>query len=579
MKAFDSGVTSSLLVMCTGAGKTICFGHVADRMLPRGRVMVLVHRQELLDQAAEKMLRVTGHVAAIEKAEQFSDEDSLHGKPPLVIASVQSLNSGDDDMRRLHRFDPADFALLIADECHHGVSTTWKRCIDHFKQNSDLRVLGVTATPDRADECGLAEIFEHVAYDYQLPRAINDGYLVPIHQRRVFIEGLEFAKIKTVAGDFDQGELEAAMLAEKPLHGVTHATIEQACNLELGYLESIRDNNNRADMLYERLGGAMARKTLLFTVSVSHAERVAEIINRWIPGSAVSISGKTPKLERERIVNAFADGAIRFLANCAVALEGFDEPSIEIVSMARPTKSRTIYAQAVGRATRPAGHIAGDLGKAADASARRAMISASNKPHCEILDFVGNSGRHKLVCTADLLGTAQTPEEVTERAAGLAEAGEVDMSEALEQAEEELKQSREAQSLVEELEAERSDRDDEMRLTAEASRRVNVVATAKYQTQDVDGFDNSQLEPEVKGAGGATPKQIDFLVKLGVDRATAAGYGRRQAGAVITSQKQKRGTNGQRWKLKTLGFTPSEIDGMNFEQCIRTIDESTRGAA
>jgi superfamily II DNA or RNA helicase len=577
MSAFNSGTQTTLVVASTGTGKTLIFGHIAKSMLQRGRVMVLVHRQELLTQAAEKIRRITGIEPGIEKAEQFSAEDSVYGKPPIVIASVQSLNSGDDELRRLHRFDPSEFSLCVLDEAHHGVAGSFRRCIDHFKTNEDCRVLLVTATPDRADERGLAEICQHVAFDYELNHAIGDGYLVPIHQRRVRIDGLEFARIRTVAGDFDQGELEAAMLAEKPLHGVVHATIEQACRFEIGYLETIRDDANRVGTLAARLGEMQPRKTLLFTVSVSHAERVAEIINRWIPDSAVAISGKTPKQDRENIIADFASGRIRFLANCAVALEGFDEPSIELVAMARPTKSRTIYAQALGRATRPAEAVAHLLGELATADERRAAIRESAKPKCEILDFSGNSGRHKLICAADILGTAK-PDCIIERAAELSDESDIDTSEAIERAEQEFDRAREATALLEEIEADAADAVDERRVTAEAARRLNVVATAQYSINNVNAFDQSQMEPPSPSSDGPSPKQIDALANLGVAAATAANYSRRQASAVIQNLRATRCTNRQAFALRRHGFDEAEIKAMNFDAAMKALDEARNGA-
>ena len=119
----------------------------------------------------------------------------------------------------------------------------------------------MTATPDRADERGLAEVCDHVAFDYELSDIIRDGFLVSIRQRRVFIEGLEFAKIHTVSGDLDQQELEAAMLAECPLHGTVHATIETACGLEIGYLETVR--TMWSNYFHDATGGAATMDTVL----------------------------------------------------------------------------------------------------------------------------------------------------------------------------------------------------------------------------------------------------------------------------------------------------------------------------
>lgn len=575
--AFNGGVQTTMIVLPTGGGKTIVFGHIAKEMLARGRVMILAHRGELLEQAADKLHRITSIRAEMEKAEMFTTEDHAFGKPPLVVASVQTLNSGNDQLRRLHRFDPNDFVLVVLDEGHHGPADSFKRCLDYFKQNRDCRVLLVTATPDRADERGLREICDHVAFDYELPDIINDGYLVPIRQRRVRVDGLEFAKIRNLAGDFDQGELEAAMLAEKPLHGVAHATIEQACGFEIGYLETIRDFEDRADRLRDRMDDRLPRKTLLFTVSVSHAERLAEILERWMPGSAKSVSGAMPLFQRQMILEKFRTGEIRFLCNCMIATEGFDEPSIELIVCARPTKSRPLYAQMIGRGTRPAQDIAHALGELEDASARRKRIAESVKPRLDVLDFTGNCGRHKLVSVADLLGVAK-PQEILDRAAEIAEEEAVDMSDAIAQAEDEANVAAFAQSLFDEEQAERADAEDEQRVSADAMRRLQVVATADYSMRNVDGFDHSQREAPSNDPAKASPKQVSLLCSLGADSRTAANFTRKQAGAVIDKLMAKRGTNNQRWKLRTLGYSNEEIERLNFHECSAAIGAGMRRA-
>lgn len=577
LAAFAAGEGATLIVAATGTGKTICFAHIASEFVRRGRVMVLVHRKELLDQAVRKLTAVAGIMPDVEKAERFSDEDGMHGKPPIVVASVQTLNSGGDDLRRMHRFDPSEFSLVICDEVHHGIADSWLRVIRYFQGgNPDLKLLGVTATPDRADGRGLAELIGHVAGVYDLPDAIRDGYLVPIRQRRVRIDGLEFSKIHTVAGDFDQGELEAAMLAERPLHGVVHASIEQACGLEIGFLETIRDQENRANLLRRRMGDKPPLKSLIFTVSVAHAERMAEILNRWIPGCAESVSGATPEDEREAILRRFARGETSFLANCAVALEGFDEPSIAMVIMARPTKSRTIYAQAVGRGTRPSDSVAHELGLHNEPEVRRKTIADSDKPRLVVLDFTGNCGRHKLVCAADLLGTAKPLDQI-ERAKELIDEGETDVEEAIEQAGREAELERQAREICEEIESDGNDASDERRVCAEAMRRLNVVATAQYSIRQVSAFDHSDIEAPSASEDQATPKQVDALVALGVPAQTAAGYSRRQAGVVIGKLRETRCSTRQAWALRRRGFSEDEIQKMNFPMASEALD--AKGAA
>lgn len=578
LAAFAEGKSRTLVILPTGGGKTIVAAHVTKAMLQKGRVMVLAHRDELIRQAVIKFHKVTGIEPAIEKADEFSEEDGLMEKPPIVVSTIQTQNSGTDELRRMARFDPKEFSLLWVDECHHAVSATWKRCIDYYANgNPDLKILFVTATPDRADERGLAEICDHIAFDYELPDIIRDGYLVPIRQKRVRIEGLEFSKIHNAGDDFAQGELEAAMMVEKPLHGVIQATIETSCDLEIGFLETLRDDEERDKKLAARMGDRLPRKTLTFTVSVSHAERTAEIINRWIPRSAAALSGESPEEDRRGVLKKFANGSIRFLVNCALFLEGFDEPSIEVVAMARPTKSRMLYAQAVGRGTRPLESIAAPLGELEDPAERRKLIADSPKKYLTVLDFVGNSGKHKLVCSCDILGTA-CPQDVIDRAAEIAEEEEIDAQAALDRAGEEIESGRAAEAAMAEASAEDADAADEMRITAAAARRLSLVGTGQYSIQQVSAFDPHDIAPaEVRiGPNGITPKQVDFLRKLGVSVQTASGYSKAQASAVIGKLKLERCTKPQGWRLKTLGYSEDAISSMNFEQASQAIDSAMR---
>jgi superfamily II DNA or RNA helicase len=364
-------MSRTLLVLPTGTGKTVVFSVIIRWWLEQGlgRVLVMAHREELITQAVEKITAITGEAPDIEMSDSRADQCSLHGRAPVVVTSVQTMCREN----RHSRFDPADFTLLVIDEAHHATAATYQRVINYFSQNPNLKILGVTATPDRADEEALGQIFESVAFEYGIQEAIVDGYLVPIEQRFVIVEGMNLAGCRTTAGDLNEGDLAAIMEEEQVLHGVLDPTI--------------------------RLAGDTP--TLFFATSVAHAERMAEIGNRHRPGSSVCLHGKTPREERRDKLKAFSRGEFQYLFNCGLFLEGFDESSIGVVAMARPTKSRSLYSQAVGRGTRPLPGIVDGLD---DADSRRLAISTSGKPNLLVLDFVGNSGRHKLVSTADILG-------------------------------------------------------------------------------------------------------------------------------------------------------------------------------
>lgn len=462
---------STLVVLPTGGGKTILFADVIRRMFPR-RALVLAHREELIFQARDKIQRVTGLQADVEMGE-YRAESGLFDAARVVVSTIQTQCSGGDGGGRMGKFDPQRFGVLIIDEAHHATSPSYRRVIDYYRTNPALKVLGVTATPDRADEEALGQVFQSVAFDYEVLDAIHDGWLVPIEQQMVHVEGLDYSSIRTTAGDLNGGDLAAVLEAEKNLQQIAAASLQI-------------------------IG---PRRALVFTASVKAAEMTAEIFNRYRPGMASWVCGKTEREERRRILADFAAGKLQVVCNCGVLTEGFDDPGVEVVIMGRPTKSRSLYSQMVGRSTRP---LPGVVDGPETADERRAAISASAKPSCLVVDFVGNAGKHKLVTSADILG-GKVSEEALELALArtLKAGGPVNMTEALGEAEEELKQQREQARL------------------AEVARRARLVATARFTTQSVDPFDVLELDP-VKQRGWdngreLTEKQRSLLAKQGIN--------------------------------------------------------------
>lgn len=427
--------TSSLVVMPTGTGKTVVFGHIANNFIDKGRVLVVAHRDELLEQAGDKLQRITGYRADIEKAESYAPTgDTLIDHSPLVVASVQSLISGKGDWRRVHRFDPQEFSLVIVDEAHHSVSDSYIESLNHFRKNPNLKILGVTATPDRADEAALGRVFEDVAYEYSIVNAISDGWLVPIRQQVIHIDSIDYSDVKTTAGDLNGADLERVLLIEKNLHGMAVPTLDICGD----------------------------RKTIVFTVTVKQAERLAEILNRYKENSAIVIHGKTPEEERKEKTRAFRDGEYQFFVNVGIATEGFDVPDVHCIVMGRPTKSRSLYSQMLGRGTRP---LAGLVDGLEMADERKQAIELSAKPEMLVIDFVGNSGRHAIVHAADILG-GDYEDEVVELAKREMAKAPKRVDDALVAAEKELRERRER---------------------AEAERRAKVKAKVSYvaQTKDV----------------------------------------------------------------------------------------------
>lgn len=465
---------STLAVLPTGTGKTIMFGTaIAQRP---GRALIVAHREELIFQAKDKMQRIMpDEQISIEMGEwsALGSSGGLLGNPKAVCASVQTLH---DD--RIKKFDPGWFDFLVVDEAHHAArhNKTYTRVIDHFSQNDKLRILGVTATPDRSDEMALGQVFSSVACNYELNQAIDDGWLVKLRQQMVSVEDLDFSNIATYMGDLSAGQLDELMAEEKVCHKVVSPTLD------------IVDD----------------KKCLVFTAGVAQAHKMAEIFNRWKPGSAVALDGKTEKPERRIELKRFAAGEFQFLIGCGLFLEGFDEPTIEVIVQARPTASRSLAAQIVGRGTRILPNVIegvenGEFWRLPTADERKAAIANSAKPELTVIDFVGNAGRHKLCYTGDILGGKYADEVVELAETWCKKAGEQGRSVPIDDA---LKLAKE--------------RIEEQKKLA----RRKVMAQAKYAVKPINPFDvfdlSTKREPGWHKGRRPSDNQMKALRKMGV---------------------------------------------------------------
>lgn len=475
LRAWDDA-PSALVVLPTGCGKTVVFGEVIRRIQPR-RAMVVAHREELIFQARDKIAKITGLDAEIEMGE-YRASGWFGTAAPVVVSTIQTQCAGGDGLGRMAKFLPSDYGALVIDEAHHATSASYRRVIDFYRQNAELRVLGVTATPNRADEAALGQVFDNVAYNYEILQAIKDGWLVPIKQQMVEIESLDLSQVRTTAGDLNQGDLSEILEEEENLLGIASSTVEICKD----------------------------RRALIFAASVKEAERLCEIINRYRPDSAGWICGETDKDERRKILGDFKSGRLHFMVNCGVLTEGFDNAGVQAVVMARPTKSRALYAQMAGRGTRPDEGIASLLGDAKGAELRCGMIADSPKKDLLILDFCGNAGRHKLVSTADILGGEYSDEEI-ERAVRKAKAAKdaVDMQDALAESRKEIEEEKKK----------------------EEERRAQIKARSKYSCTNVDPFSVFDIVPCAERGWHEgkklSDKQKAILSRIGVDSETI-GY-------------------------------------------------------
>lgn len=308
LNQWAKGIKRTLLVLPTGCGKTIVFAKVAEECVKQGkRVLILAHRGELLEQAADKIAKATGLNCATEKAE----ETCLGSWYRIVVGSVQSLQQ----KKRLSHFEPNYFNTIIIDEAHHCLSNSYQKVLQYFP---DADVLGVTATPDRGDMKNLGNYFESLAYEYTLPKAIKSGYLSPIKAVTIPLQ-LDISGVGVQTGDFKAGDLGTAL---DP------------------YLEQIA---------VEMENYCKNRKTVVFLPLIKTSQKFRDILNEH-GFHAAEINGESQN--RKEALEAFQRGDYNVLCNSMLLTEGWDCPSVDCIIVLRPTKIRSLYAQMVGRGTR-----------------------------------------------------------------------------------------------------------------------------------------------------------------------------------------------------------------------------------
>lgn len=381
---WNKGVLKTLLVLPTGCGKTVVFAKVAEDCVRRGdRVLILAHRGELLEQAADKIAKVTGLGCATEKAEQSCRGSWFR----ITVGSVQTLMRE----KRLGQFQADYFNTIIIDEAHHCISDSYQKILQHF---SSAHVLGVTATPDRGDMQNLGQVFDSLAYEYTLPKAIREGYLSPIKALTIPLQ-LDLSGVSMQSGDFKAGDIATAL---DP------------------YLYQIADEMEKY---------CKDRKTVVFLPLVKTSQKFKDILNEK-GFRAAEVNGESR--DRAEVLEAFDRGDYNVLCNSMLLTEGWDCPSVDCVIVLRPTKVRSLYSQMVGRGTR----------------------LCEGKDHLLLLDFLWHTERHELCHPADLIcekkEVAQKMTENLEQAAGTL----VDLEEAEKKASEDVIAERE-ESLAKQL--------------------------------------------------------------------------------------------------------------------------------
>lgn len=425
-------VRATLLVLATGLGKTVCFAAVAAAYVSRGqRVLVVAHRSELLDQAAATLERF-GLSVAVEQADRHA------GDADVVVASVQTMRGV-----RLGSFPVDAFGLVVVDEAHHTAAKTYRALLKHFEA---ARVLGVTATPDRTDGVGLRASFESVAYRMELGEGIRAGWLARIELRSVVVESLDLSDVHVVAGELHAGELEQELVRDRVLHEVAAPLAELS----------------------------EGRQTLAFVVGVQQAHALAEVLRSY-GVRAAAVAGGMSREARAEVLADYRAGRIQVVCNAMLLTEGFDCPETSCVALVRPTRSRALITQMIGRGTRPA------EGKAA----------------CLVLDFVPErAGRIRLAAPADALAGKELSAGLAARVRALSrtKAGELE-------------------ALIQQAQA-----DEQAEAAAEVQRRIGREFSVAYVAHRMP---IEQLLAEVATrdarARPATETQIEALRRAGFD--------------------------------------------------------------
>lgn len=316
---YAAGTRRQLVCLPTGTGKTVVFARFPAYFRMRKRLLILAHREELLEQARDKVLRAdpTLSVGIEQGARAASPGDQV------VIASVPTL--GRKGNERLLGLDPSTFSIVVVDEAHHAVAESYRRVLTHFgvfEPSSQKLLVGFTATPKRGGGEGLDQVFEDIVYARALPEMIAAGYLTPLAGHRVETD-VSLADVKIRHGDFVTKQLSAVV--------------------------NTAPRNELVVTVHRRL--LAGRPTLCFCVDVDHAQRLAEA---FVAAGvrAAPVSGDMGSEARAETLARFRRGELEVLTNCMVLTEGYDEPSVAGIILARPTRSTLLYTQMIGRGTR-----------------------------------------------------------------------------------------------------------------------------------------------------------------------------------------------------------------------------------
>jgi superfamily II DNA or RNA helicase len=312
-QAIVNNISRPLIDLPTGTGKTIIFAQLIRNR--GGRTLVLAHRDELIEQAVEKILLVDPSADIGVVKGKRNEKDAR-----IVVASIQTLSK----KKRLSQL-PKDFRTLIVDEAHHAVAKSYRRVLRYlraFERENPPLTVGLTATPTRGDGVGLKPIFQKIVYSRTILEMIEQQYLIDLRSRRIELP-VDFNQFRVQRGDFIDGEVSRLLVEANAPQYIVSAVKEQASE----------------------------RKVIVFVPGVELAMEVAACFqSNGIASEAVH--GKMNLIERRAVLARLRAGDTRVAVNCMVLTEGFDESSVDCIVIARPTKRRSLYIQMIGRGTR-----------------------------------------------------------------------------------------------------------------------------------------------------------------------------------------------------------------------------------
>jgi superfamily II DNA or RNA helicase len=331
-------VRSTLVTLATGLGKTITAASICSRA--KRPVLWLTHRQELLDQP-KPVFEALAMSVGVEQGSQRVDPTSL---PRVTLASVATLKG-----KRLERFGADAFGLVVIDEVQHVMAKSWRAIVNHFP---NAKLIGLSATPWREDGQELSELFESTAFSMSLGDGISQGWLSPLELVEVAVDRLNIDDVKIRAGDFATGQLEEELLRDGTLHAIAKPL---------------------ADLIE-------ARQTIAFTPGVQRARGLATVLAGYGVRAVAVDGGMNPKA-RKAALDAYRSGAAQVLCNAMLVTEGTDLPDTACIALARPTRSKALKLQMIGRGTR----------------------LAPGKANCLVIDFVPGQARKALLSSDEAI--------------------------------------------------------------------------------------------------------------------------------------------------------------------------------